>query len=176
MFTFRGHLTSMITLSLATIAARVPGADEVSFVHDYPGFVKTGLSRELKGFGPAVMKVLFAPVMALLQIPIEETGERQLYLATSARFPPYRHGENGDGDGVRPPVTEEDAKVGKGVGIGAVDGKLGGGVYSVDYEAEGSSVRTREVLTKLTEQGVADLIWEHTQKEFLRITGSLTCE
>ena len=173
----------MITLSLATIATRVPGADEVSFVHDYPGFVKTGLSRELKGFGPAVMKVLFAPVMALLQIPIEETGERQLYLATSARFPPYRHGENGDGDGVRvpvagvrPPVTEEDAKVGEGVGIGAVDGKLGGGVYSVDYEAEGSSVKTREVLSKLEEQGVADLIWEHTQKEFLRITGSLTCE
>ncbi|KAI1772916.1 hypothetical protein F4818DRAFT_443798 [Hypoxylon cercidicola] len=38
-FTFRGHATSMIILSLEAIAEQAP---EVSFVHVYPGFVKTG--------------------------------------------------------------------------------------------------------------------------------------
>lgn len=92
-FTFRGHATSMITLSLEAIAKQAP---EVSFVHVYPGFVNTGLSRELTGIGPAIAKVVFKPVMALLQIPVDETGERQTYFATSARFPP----RSGDADGI----------------------------------------------------------------------------
>jgi hypothetical protein len=62
-----GHVTSMITLGLEAIAKQ---ASEVSFIHNYPGFVKTGMSRKLTGLIPAIMKVAFSPVMAILKIPI----------------------------------------------------------------------------------------------------------
>lgn len=160
-FTFRGHVTSMITLSLEAIAKQAP---EVSFVHVYPGFVKTGLSRELTGIGPAIAKIVFTPIMALLQIPIDETGERQTYLATSAHFPPRGGGGLQDADGV---ALDE----GVSIAVGA-DSKPGGGVYSIDYEAEGTSERVQTLMKELAEDGTADKIWKHTEEEFVRITGS----
>jgi hypothetical protein len=68
----RGHVTFTITLRFEAIAKQAP---EVSFIHDYPGFVKTGMSRELTGLIPALMKVAFSPIMAILKIPIDEVGE-----------------------------------------------------------------------------------------------------
>jgi NAD(P)-dependent dehydrogenase (short-subunit alcohol dehydrogenase family) len=154
--TFRGHITSMITLSLATIARQAPS---VSFIHNYPGFVKTGLSRELTGIGPAISKVILGPVMAILQIPIKETGERQVYFATSARVPPRLDYERAGG-----------VYLSKGTETAVgVDGHRG--VYSIDYEAEGTTDKVQAVLKGLTEDGTAAKIWEHTESEFLRITG-----
>lgn len=158
MLSFRPHATSMVTLSLLAIAKSAP---EVSFVHVYPGFVKTGMSRELTGIVPAITKVLLAPVMAMLQIPIEETGERQLYIATTARFPP-RSSADGIFLGLGPNAQ---------VAVGA-DGQCGGGVYSIDYEAEGTSQRVRDVLEQLVQGGAAEKVWSHTEEEFERITGS----
>lgn len=154
---FRGHLTSMITLSLDAVARQAP---EVSFVHDYPGFVKTGLSRELTGVAASVSKVVFAPLMAVLQIPIEETGERQLYLATSARFPP-RDGGGAEGVALREGVT---ASTG-------FDGTPAGGIYSVDYEAEGPGQKVEETLQNYKKNNMGDKVWNHTEEEFVRITG-----
>lgn len=158
---FRPHATSMITLTLLAIARQAPG---VSFVHDYPGFVNTGMSRELTGIVPAISKVVFAPLMAVLRIPIDEAGERQLYLATSARFPPRDPKATGTSDEMIP--------LGKGVGtaVGA-DGSSGGGVYSVDYEAEGTSEKVQGVLKGLEKDGTAEKVWKHVQEEFVRITG-----
>lgn len=159
----RPHATSMITLTLLAIAKQAPS---VSFIHDYPGFVNTGMSRELTGIVPAISKVLLAPVMAILKIPIDETGERQLYFATSARFPPREHGAD----------TAEGAEgiaLGQGVGtaVGA-DGTPGGGVYSIDYEAEGTSKKVLGVLEGLNRDGTAAKVWKHVEEEFVRITGS----
>ncbi|KAK7932260.1 hypothetical protein PG985_002972 [Apiospora marii] len=161
MLSFRPHATSMVTLSLLAIARQAP---EISFVHVYPGFVKTGMSRELTGVVPAVTKVLFASVMAMLQIPIEETGERQLYIATAARFPPRQADRGADGIPVGPNVQ---------IAVGA-DGQPGGGVYSVDYEAEGTSQRVQHVLEQFIKDGTAEKVWSHTEEEFKRITGSTT--
>lgn len=162
---FRGHATSLLTLSLQAAARTAP---EVSFVHVYPGFVATNMSRELTGVAVAAARVLFRPVMALLQIPIVEVGERHAYLATSARFPPRDRGgaDVAAADGV--PLGE-----GMGVAVGA-DGAPGGGVYSVDYEAEGTSAGTQEVLGRLAEDGTAEKAWKHTEEEFVRIRGSPT--
>ncbi|KAI0912847.1 hypothetical protein F4823DRAFT_138569 [Ustulina deusta] len=158
---FRGHVTSMITLALNTLAKQAP---DVSFIHVYPGFVKTGLSRELKGIGPAISKILFKPLMAYLHIPIDETGERQIYFATSARFPPV-NSQRRDADGVA---------LGKGVDVAvAVDGKIGGGVYSIDYEAEGTSHKVQERIRIYIGDNTAETIWKHTEAEYKRITGTL---
>lgn len=157
MLTFRGHLTSMITLSLDAIAKQAP---EVSFVHDYPGFVKTGLSRELTGVTASITKVMFQPLMAILQIPIEETGERQLFLATSARFPP-RNGSGAEGVSLGECGT---------ISVG-FDGTPAGGVYSVDYEAEGPGEKVEEILRNHKKSGMREKVWNHTEEEFIRITG-----
>ncbi|KAI1077727.1 hypothetical protein F5B20DRAFT_572180 [Whalleya microplaca] len=157
---FRGHLTSMITLSLEALAKQAP---EVSFVHDYPGFVKTGLYRELTGISAFIIRVVFKPVVALLQIPIDETGERQVYFATSARFP-ARDVERKDADGV---ALSESIEIAVGT-----NSRPGGGVYSIDYEAEGTSQRVQELIENLTKDGTAEKVWKHTEEEFVRITGS----
>ncbi|KAI1501035.1 hypothetical protein F5X99DRAFT_418830 [Biscogniauxia marginata] len=145
----RGHLTSMVTLSLEAIAREAP---EVFFIHDYPGFVKMGLSRELTGILPAIGKAAFAPIMALLQIPIDEAGERHAYFATSARFS-RRGGDRKDADGV--PL-----------------GQISSSVHSIDYEAEGTSLRVQELVKNLTKDGTAEKAWKHAEDEFVRITGS----
>lgn len=164
---FRPHVTSMITLTLLAIAKQAPN---VSFIHDYPGFVNTGMSRELTGIVPAITKVLFAPVMAMIKIPIDETGERQLYLATSARFPPRDHRSDVAGSAGAVALGQ-----GVSVAIGA-DGKSGGGVYSIDYEAEGTSERVQGILEGLKSDGIAEKVWKHVQEEFVRITGSNACQ
>ncbi|KAK8131111.1 hypothetical protein PG984_007549 [Apiospora sp. TS-2023a] len=167
MLSFRPHATFMVTLSLLAIAKSAP---EVSFVHVYPGFVKTGVSRELTGIVSAITKVLFAPVMSMLQVPIDETGKRQVYFATSARFPPRdarRGGKTDQMDGA------SGIALGSGVhtAIGA-DGTPGGGVYSIDYEAEGTSQRVQDLMRDLNGDGTTEQVWNHTEEEFIRITGS----
>ncbi|KAI0468551.1 hypothetical protein F4859DRAFT_524466 [Xylaria cf. heliscus] len=158
---FRGHITSMITLALNTLAKQAP---EVSFIHVYPGFVNTDLSRELTGIGAAISKILFKPLIAYLQVPIDETGERQIYLITSARFPPGDR-EKRDADGVALADSIEVAV--------AVDGKVGGGVYSIDYQAEGTSQRVQELIRNYIEDNMAEKVWKHTEEEYMRVTGSL---
>lgn len=98
--------------------------------------------------------------MALLHIPIDETGKRQIYFATSPRFPP----RSGGAEGIA--LVE-----GVGSAIGA-DGKPGGGDYSIDYEAEGTSGRVQALIKNLVKDGTAEKIWTHTEEEFVRITGS----
>jgi len=153
----RGHVVSMMTLAFEAIAKQAPG---VSFIHDYPGFVETGLSRELKGPTVAIMKVVFKPLMAILKIPIDEVGERHTFFATSARFP----ANEPKADGLTLDKSVETAV--------STEGKVGGGVYSIDYEAEGTSPKVQVVLTQLRENGTAERAWKHTQDEFVRITGS----
>ncbi|KAH8901538.1 NAD(P)-binding protein [Thozetella sp. PMI_491] len=155
----RGHVVSMMTLGLEALAKEAP---EVSFIHDYPGFVETGMSRELKGPTAAIMRVIFKPVVMFLKLPIDEVGERHTFFATSARFPPSSRESEADGlkmeDGIETAV--------------GTDGKVGGGVYSIDYEAEGTDPKVQEVLEGLRKSGVAEKAWKHTQDEFIRITGS----
>ncbi|KAG8162993.1 hypothetical protein KVR01_007471 [Diaporthe batatas] len=159
LLSFRPHATSMITLTLLAIARQAPS---VSFVHEHPGFVNTGMSRELPGIIPAISKVVWAPVMAMLKIPIDKAGERHLYLATSARFPPRDLCDDGMS-------TSDDSgeilPLGKGVrtAVGA-SGSPSGGVYSVDCEAEGTSERVQRVLEGLEKDGTADKVWKHVQR------------
>jgi hypothetical protein len=88
----RGHLSTLISLGLEAVARTAP---EVSFVHDYPGTVNTPLSSRMKNVPQAPIRRVDA------YVPVEESGERHLYLATSARFPSVRdRSAAGDGVGV----------------------------------------------------------------------------
>lgn len=142
----RGHLTTLITLGLEAVAASHP---EVSFVHDYPGTVRTPL---LKQFSEEQLKTF-------VFVPIDECGERHLYLATSAQFPPAA-GESHAvplSDGLEPAL--------------GTTGLAGSGVYSVGSDCESASQEVRDLLAGLREKGMVRDVWAHTQGEFKRITG-----
>ncbi|CAJ2514241.1 Uu.00g023600.m01.CDS01 [Anthostomella pinea] len=142
----RGHLTTLVTLGLEAVAASAP---EVSFVHDYPGTVRTRITSHLP---EEVLKTL-------VFVPIDEVGDRHLYLATSARYP----SATGEGDAV--PLGEQ-----VGVALGT-DGVAGGGLYSVASDCEGTAQGVRDLLAGLKDRRLVDVVWAHTETEFKRITG-----
>ena len=80
----RGHAASLITLSLEALAKKAP---DVTFIHNFPGPVKTNFLRGGQGAAIAVMNGVFKLVSPFMSFySIEECGERHLFLATSARY------------------------------------------------------------------------------------------
>ncbi|KAL2162895.1 hypothetical protein VTH06DRAFT_6731 [Thermothelomyces fergusii] len=170
----RGHFASLTTLALEAIAAR--GAQGVAFVHDYPGYVRTSLGRrDATGATAAVLAAadavlgLLAPLIA---VPLDESGERHLFLGTSARFRPrdtitvQNDGTcaGGDGSGVPLPAGVAIAR--------GTDGGAGSGVYSVDQDAESAPVAVEGLLDRLRKDGTAEMVWADLEAEFVRITGA----
>ncbi|KAA8652847.1 hypothetical protein EYZ11_003323 [Aspergillus tanneri] len=140
----RGHLCTMITLGVEAVARSAP---EVAFIHNYPGGVDTPLARRQQ---------YVAVSEAELMSP-EESGERQLYLVTSARYAPLQG-------------TESMLSVnGAGRATGTT-GEIGSGMYSVGWDGESTSSETLAFLAGLRETGIAEQVWEHTKGEFMRIT------
>jgi hypothetical protein len=142
----RGHLSTLVTLGLEAVARNTP---EVSFIHDYPGTVNTPLLKHMSE----------VQLSTLTFVPLEESGERHCYLATSARFPAQQGGADGVG------LVEGDE-----VAVGT-EGERGSGMYSVGKECESAGVEVRELLAGLREDGIVNKIWQHTQEEFKRIVG-----
>lgn len=116
-----------------------------SFVHAYPSGVATGLMRELPGGRvlSAVLKTLLSPFM----VPIQESGERHLFAATSGRFPPKAEGEGMEGD----------------VAIGS-DGTKGSGCYWVSWDGEVFPANKK--LEKTRGEGAVEKVVQHTEEVF----------
>lgn len=141
----RGHLSTLVTLGLESIARNEA---TVSIVHDYPGTVKTPLLNYMSE----------EQMSALIFVPLEECGERHLFLATSGRFRAAEGGCNG-------------VRVGEGdeVAVGT-SGVRASGMYSVGPDCESASAEVLELLAGLREKGMVDEIWRHTEGEFTRVT------
>ncbi|KAI9686005.1 MAG: hypothetical protein M1822_003988 [Bathelium mastoideum] len=152
----RGHLTTLITLGLEAVAKRAP---EVSLVHDYPGTVMTSLFDQMPGPLGFAMRTQHSLRGWWNGVPIEEVGERQVYLATSSQFPP----PNGENAGV--PLQGVEAAPG-------IRGEVGSGVYSIDWDCESASESVQKLLTEYLTQGLDDKILNHTESEFKRILTS----
>ncbi|KAJ5129530.1 Short-chain dehydrogenase/reductase SDR [Penicillium bovifimosum] len=152
----RGQSVSMTDLALETLAEKAP---EVTFVHNYPGVVKTGIAREANSVVGWVLFLVMSVIGPLLYIPIRESGERHLFFATSAIYPP----RTGDAVGVK----LDGGKITKGT-----DGVAGSGVYSVGWKGEAAGEGEVKLLAGLREKGMKEKVWEHTLGEFERITGS----
>jgi hypothetical protein len=78
----RGHGSSIATLINAHFAQQAP---TVSFIHDFPGNVKSGIGRGASGLLSGVLSI-YNFLGPLIYIPEQESGERHLFFATSARF------------------------------------------------------------------------------------------
>ncbi|KAJ5140776.1 Short-chain dehydrogenase/reductase SDR [Penicillium atrosanguineum] len=157
----RGHNVSMTDFMLEHIAQSAP---EVSFVHDYPGPVKSGFGRETNSILMRVAITIFKIVGPLVYIPTKESGERHLFFATSARYPP-RGVENG-ATGV--PVSD-DVSV-----AGGTNGEQGSGVYAIHWDGESAGQKALDILSEMRDAGMVEQVWKHTMDEFKRVTGSET--
>ncbi|RDL31847.1 Uncharacterized protein BP5553_09249 [Venustampulla echinocandica] len=152
----RGHAASQITLSLEALAKKAP---DVSFVHGFPGPVKSGIGRGTTGLAMALMKGVFLVLGLFMSMPLVEVGERHLWLCTSAVYPARVGGK----DGIPAPKGIEVAK--------GTDGESGSGVYTVDKHGDSAGQQVVELLGKLRKEGVDELVWRDVESEFKRITG-----
>jgi hypothetical protein len=154
----RGHLVSMTDLALEALAQRAP---EVSFIHDYPGAVKTGLGKDVNSILVPILGALMFLFGWLFCIPIQESGERHLFLATSAKYPSLVADKP-----VSVVPVPSDVKIAVGT-----NGESGSGVYSVGWDGEGTAAKVVGILAELRRQGMGTQVWTHTVGEFKRITG-----
>ncbi|KAM0432250.1 hypothetical protein ACHAPT_004788 [Fusarium lateritium] len=149
----RGHLCTTMTLSLEALAQQAP---EVSFIHNFPGSVDTDLIRKDDGLMMQITKQCFRLGTTVMGkwLPKEECGERHAWLCLSSRFP---------------------AKAEEGVeaALGS-DGTKGSGVYSVDWDGESAPAEVVKLLGEYREEGVVDKVWKHMEREFVRITGTVS--
>lgn len=154
----RGHLCTLISLGLESVAKTAP---EVSFVHADPGGVKTALFDRVEGVFGVLMRVFIFFVGYWVFVPVEECGERQLFVATSGRYPPVVvEGENGFG-----------VPMGDGVDVArGTTGEVGSGVYSVGWDGTSAPPKVEKLLTGYREKGMVEEVRRHTEGEFDRIT------
>ena len=151
----RGHFGTLITLSLEALAKRAP---EVSFVHEHPGTVNTSFMQRVPGILGVVLKTLVFFAGRWICVPVEESGERHLFLATSKRFPPRVEGEGNSG-------VDWEGEVARGT-----TGDVGSGVYSVGWNCECASFDVEKLLARHRDEGIVEEIWKHAEDEFQRIT------
>lgn len=145
----RAHSASITTLTNAYLAKRAPN---VSFIHDFPGQVKSGISRGTSGILGAAYVVINALGPLFFFTPEEESGARHLYYATSARFAPQEG-------------AEESVPLSDGVSVArGVDGVLGGGVYSCDESNEEASTDVEQLLGTYIAQGLDEKVWGEIQQ------------
>lgn len=150
----RNHLATLITLGIEAVARSAP---DVSFVHSGPGTVRTKLLTRMQGL-PGMLNWLYITLLGRwVCVPLEESGERHLYLATSARYP----AASGDPSQV---------KLGAGVGVAqGTAGETGSGVYSVVWDGESTPPAALELLAEYREKGAVEEVWRHTEGEFNRV-------
>ncbi|KAJ5177550.1 uncharacterized protein N7500_000249 [Penicillium coprophilum] len=78
------HAITMTSLAMEELAQAHPS---ISFIHTYPGVVNTGLTRDLGSIAHMGAKAFLALASPWV-IPLEESGERHLYISTSANYLP----------------------------------------------------------------------------------------
>lgn len=154
----RGHAASLHTLTLERLKQMYPS---VSLIHVFPGLVKSGITREMGWTGWAgVMRVALAVMMPIITMSEGECGARQVFLATSARFPP---GKAEEGNGVK---GVEEVGVARGT-----DGREGSGVYSVLQDGASANEKVEALLRGMREDGTSEEVWGELMEVFGRITG-----
>lgn len=156
LFKQRRHSSSIATLTLAHFARIAP---TISFVHDFPGNVKSNIGRDTTGVLRGALAV-FNLLGPLLRIPESESGERHVYFATSSAFP----AAVGDEHSV---AITKNANVAEGI-----DGVAGSGVYTADQYNDTAFPQVQELLTKYKDEGMVEKIYTIIDGEFHRISNA----
>ncbi|KAL8859965.1 MAG: hypothetical protein Q9178_003514 [Gyalolechia marmorata] len=153
------HGTTMTTLAFEHLAKENP---RVAFVHVHPGYVETNILQS--GFPwpiTALYTYILKPLMSFLAVPLPECGDRQLFHATSDRYPPLSSSSPGSGV----PIPS-DLSIAEGS-----NGTTGTGFYIVGQTSEVASSGTGKLLSKYREQGLPEKVWRHTVEIFEKVRG-----
>lgn len=152
------------TLAFEELAKSHP---KITFIHKYPGFVNTGAIHKILGSAPGLWAIparlaiwFLVPILSLFATSQDVAGERCLFLATSARFPPSQQDVS---PGVALPEGVEVAK-----STIVTDGK-GNGVYTLDENDETTPDAPAMVLYR--NDGTGRIVWEKTQAVWDRAIG-----
>lgn len=155
--------TTQTTLAFEELAKTNP---RITFIHKYPGFVATPSVNRILDSVPGVLAIpaqlakwLLVPIMSLFATSKEVAGERALFLATSARYPPAQPGV----PGVALPTGVEVAK-----STIVTDGR-GNGVYTLD--ALDDETPDAPVMPGYRKEGIGKIVWERTQTVWDRAIG-----
>ena len=140
------HAITMTDFAFERFAAENP---TVSFVHSYPGLVKTGFIKELTHLCLESHSHSAAGFYAHLAMDggYRRSGKRQFYATTSAAYPP-KAGERGA-------VEVEDGNVKQGSA-----GEIGNGVYLIGFDGKLEANET--VLKELRGTTAGAKNWAHT--------------
>ncbi|THW12912.1 hypothetical protein D6D25_07358 [Aureobasidium pullulans] len=144
----RDHAASITTLSLESHHKDNPN---VSFVHNFPGVIKSGITRGTSGVVLTALKAVVRIFGSLLYMPAEEAGDRHVFLSTSAR---YCAGEKDEAAGV-PLSVAPDLSFARGT-----DGKLASGVYSINASGESAGEKVDDALASLRSRGMTEKVMD----------------
>ncbi|THX76547.1 hypothetical protein D6D05_06064 [Aureobasidium pullulans] len=144
----RDHAASITTLSLESHHKDNP---KVSFVHNFPGVIKSGITRGTSGVVLTALKAVVRIFGSLFYMPAEEAGDRHVFLSTSAR---YTAGEKDEAAGV-PLSVAPDLSFARGT-----DGKLASGVYSINASGESAGEKVEEALASLRSRGMPEKVMD----------------
>ncbi|OKL60856.1 hypothetical protein UA08_03299 [Talaromyces atroroseus] len=144
------HSITMTSLSMIQLAAANP---RISFIHSAPGGVNTNFAREFHPLTKYLFNALFfvlSPFNSVIGlVPLQDCGERHVYLATNPAFAPR------GGDKVET--------------LGA-DGEKGSGAYRLGPAT--SIVSHSSLLQGYLDSGMGKKVWEHTVEMFKKATGT----
>ncbi|BAE58940.1 putative short-chain dehydrogenase [Aspergillus flavus] len=143
---------TMNSLAMEYLAAKHPS---VTFIHTFPGVVQTPLMKSSFGY---ILGSVIGLVAKLMSISEKESGERNVFIATSTAYPPATRAGERSVDGV-------------GVAV-ASTGKLGCGSYLLDYD--GKDVTNQTLMRSYREREYLTKLWDHTLDIFQRVLGSNT--
>ena len=148
----------MLTFAMEVLATRAP---TVSFVHSFPGPVKSNIARD-SNMVNLVLRTIFVVIGPFIYIPNDESGDRHVFIATSERYPAASGKESVAHVGLEKGVTISR-------GTDAVEGS---GMYTTDQVCEASGSGVEEMLARMREEHAPAKVWEHTEAEFMRMVGT----
>ncbi|RSL79523.1 hypothetical protein CEP51_007296 [Fusarium floridanum] len=149
--TYAAHAATMVTLTLKRIS-EAPENKDVVFIHSHPGRVSTDLfMKSWAGKFDPSKAAPAPPPGTFVELTPEESGERCLYLITSAEF---------GGNGV--PVQE-----GRRAAMTLAHGARGS-LFSIDDKL--AILQQDDLLAELENIGAPQKIWDHTFQAIHSVT------
>ncbi|KAL8971789.1 MAG: hypothetical protein Q9197_003099 [Variospora fuerteventurae] len=155
------HGITMGSLAFEHLARQNPA---VAFVHNYPGYVKTNIFQS--GFSwpvASLYRYIIQTLIYFFEIPFADVGDRQLFHATSARYPPLSASSKPEAQGAPLPQAVPVAE--------GIDGKKGSGAYLATKDSDVAPSGTGKLMTDYRKRGVPEKVWKHTLEMFEKVRG-----
>ncbi|KAF5863279.1 hypothetical protein ETB97_010401 [Aspergillus alliaceus] len=148
--TAASYAATMNSLAMEYLALQYTS---ISFIHVFPGLVRTSLMKS--SFG-SLVGFAIGLVTRPLSVSAQESGERNVFLATSMAYPPMAYAGDARKDGLDVAI--------------ASTGRAGGGSYLVNFD--GTDATNQTLMADYRQRGYPKKLWEHTLHVFQRVIGS----